>query len=131
MFLYGFFSCWNVQMILNVSCKSGHVRLCCLRTFKSLLAFSRSIVNQRFISKNSLTNWSIPLTTLSMSTSISNFKTQIQIRKHFCLMVCWRSWQHDTDFRGYEVELWPPILWNQINSTQILTMQAPEANEIL
>ena len=28
------FSCWNVQMILNVSCKSGHVRLNCLRTFK-------------------------------------------------------------------------------------------------
>ena len=31
------FSCWNVQMILNVSCKSGHVRLNCLRMFKKFV----------------------------------------------------------------------------------------------
>ena len=61
-----------------------------------------------------LTNWSIPLTTLSTSTS---FKIQMQIvKEQFCLTVCWRSWQHDTDFRGCEVELWPPIF--EIKSIQ-------------
>ena len=61
-----------------------------------------------------LTDWSIPLTNLSTSTS---FKIQIQIgREQFCLTVCWRSWQHDTDFRGCEVGLWLPFF--EIKSNQ-------------
>ena len=100
------FSCRNVQMILNASCKSGHVRLYCLKTFKSLLVFRHLIT---------LTTLSA-LTALSISTSISNFKIQIQIRGQFCLMVCWRSWQHDTYFRGCEVGLWLSI--SEIKSNQ-------------
>ena len=85
---------------------------CAVKLFENvqnLLAFSHSMVNQKFKSQNltnwsiPLTDWSIPLTTLSTSTS---FKIQIQIgREQFCLTVCWRSWQHDTDFRGCEVGL--------------------------
>ena len=65
------FSCWNVQMILNVSCKSGHVRLNCLRTFRNCQSkFKPQNLTNWSIP---LTNWSIPLTTLSISTSTSNF----------------------------------------------------------
>ena len=83
---------------------------------------------------------------MSISTSTSNFKIQIQIRKQFCLMVCWRSWQHDTDFRGCEVELWPPIFeiksiqhkfdnaspqgkWKFFNSSKIISVTVPRVNQ--
>ena len=79
--------------------------------------------------------------------STSNFKIQIQIGGQFYLMVCWRSWQHDTDFRGCEVGLWlqffrksiqintnfdkasPQGKWKIFNSTNLLSVTVPRVNQ--
>lgn len=109
---------------------------CAVKLFENvqnLLAFSHSIVNQKFKSQNltnwsiPLTNWSIPLTTLSISTS--NFKNSNSnketILSHGMLEVV--ATRHRLQ------RLWgrivTSIFWNQIKSTQILTKQAPKANE--
>ena len=113
---------------------------CAVKLFENvqnLLAFGHSMVNQKFKSQNltnwsiPLTDWSIPLTTFSTSTSTSKFKLKKKKKKkkQFCLMVCWRSWQHDTDFRGYEVGLWFPFSEIKSNQHKFLTKQAPKANE--
>ena len=95
---------------------------------------------------------SVPLTTLSMSTSMSTStsnsnQNSISNKENFCLMVCWRSWQHDTDFRGCEVNLWLPFFqksiqintnfdkaspqgkWKFFNSTNFLSVTVPRVNQ--
>ena len=125
-FYWFLFSCRNVQMILNVTCKSGHVQLSCLRTFKKFVGLQPR--NCQFQIQFSLTDWSIPLTNLSTSTS---FKIQIQIgREHFYLMVCWRSWQHDTDFRGCEVGLWLPFFEIKSNQHKFWQSKPPRQMKI-
>ena len=56
------------------------------------------------VQKLSIKNSNFKINTVDYFVNI-NFKIQIQIRKQFYLMVCWRSWQHDTDFGGCEVGL--------------------------
>ena len=114
------FSCWNVQMILNVSCKSGHVRLNCLRTFRNCQ------------SKNSnLKIWLIGQYSWLIGQYrwlLCQFQLQLQIStilSHGMLEVV--ATRHRLQ------RLWgrivTSIFWNQIKSTQILTKQAPKANE--
>ena len=98
-----FFVFWNVQITLNINMlRLGMCIQFVWKTFK-FLAFSHfqmsdmlclGMTNQFQFWECSILFW--------MFKSFSNFDLR---GRQFCLMVCWRSWQHDIYSAGYEVEL--------------------------
>ena len=52
------------------------------------------------------------------------------MREQFCLTVCWRSWQHDTDFRGCEVGLWLPFFEIKSNQHKFWQSKPPRQMKI-
>ena len=112
-----FFSCWNVQMILNVTCKSGHVQLSCLRTFKICWpsAMQLSISNSNLNIVDYFVNFIQNSSSNNEETILSHGILEVVATRHRLQ----RLWGR----------IVTSIFWNQIKSTQILTKASPQGKQ--